>query len=378
MQMGESYDIERTDRDLLNAEIRRCIPRFIISAIIIIAGLDLLFNIYYLGALVVAIGVWGVLRGVQMAKARAKAKRFKNPFFEERWNRCREQVDLFDKAMKMVKSTEVSALAEMPASVHKAAQDIYVTLRYADASASEIQTAEGTPAQRQERQSAPFQNGWQGTRDRQTQELLLAADKNRAEYRRRLEAAHAGIIRSDAQVEVFITAMDALRMNLVGFRLSAFKRDGDSHRILATFAEIRLQIESITTTLDELDFGLFPKTVAVDGSRLGTSPFKPMPDPDASARAAESEADEIFKGRVTSAPPPHPSERLGTTGANAAADELTPGGLFNEDEDGKIISLNPDMLRAFDAQSADGTGTPPTDANARKTPPPFYGDRGDS
>jgi len=163
------------------------------------------------------------------------------------------------------------------------AEDLYRALRRSDLVATEVSSSEGWLV-------AQPRMGQAMSPDRQAQELYRIADKNIAEYRQHYFGIMAGVERTEAQVAVFTTTLDTLRMKMLGYRLVGKDTESPTQDFLAAITEARMQLESIDKALEELDLTAFPKTISI------------MPD--------ETNSPGLRENLLHSGPPPMPEGAL--------------------------------------------------------------------
>lgn len=280
------FDLEEIDRKTYHQELKRKIPFFVLTGLLVIFA-AIAWEEFPLALALIFTSIFSAYVTIHSAKKQAKKKQFKNPYFEMRWNDCKDRVDRFNGLMKSVPQTRNGAILEVPQTIENVALDLYRTLRSADIVAEELRISEGMHYNEPIKNESSYAGGGY-VPDRQSNELWVAADKNRAEYQQRIKNVQVSIVRSDAQVEVFITAMDALRLNLMSLKLAPSRDNKSSHALLTSMTEVKLQMASITSALEELDFGIYPTLVAVDGRRSGHDPVLP-PDSIKSGEASETD-----------------------------------------------------------------------------------------
>ena len=95
---------------------------------------------------------------------------------------------------------------------------------------------------------------------------------------------------TEAQVAVFTTTLDTLRMKMLGYRLVGKDTESPTQDFLAAITEARMQLESIDKALEELDLTAFPKTISI------------MPD--------ETNSPGLRENLLHSGPPPMPEGAL--------------------------------------------------------------------
>lgn len=171
-------------------------------------------------------------------------RRFINLDHARLWSIIRDRVSRFRKALK--NSPKHIGFDEMPKTVERTAKNLYDSLRRADVVKAEILKSEGSIGI----SSMPFQVR---AADPETNELYLLADKNVAEYRKYYETLNAKVTRTEGQCALFISVLDTLRVQLLGYRLAGQEPRVSKDEFIGTMAEVKLQLESINKALDELD-----------------------------------------------------------------------------------------------------------------------------
>jgi hypothetical protein len=223
----------------------------------------------YPAMIVACLAFWSMLPGVPFwgfaalvlaiyypfaAHREATRNRFISMAFAARWAACEERLRSFEEVLKRLRKDQVADLREMPSTIRKVGESVYVALRKADIISHEVSQTElnvRTPT-------------WAaGTNDPQSQALYRVADRNIAEYRAELSAVMAGVHRAEAQSAVYITTLDSLRVKMLGYRLQGRRPELGSQDFLESLAEAKLQLQSIDKALDELDLGHYPKIIAV-------------------------------------------------------------------------------------------------------------------
>ncbi|HTQ10894.1 MAG TPA: hypothetical protein VMI31_12535, partial [Fimbriimonadaceae bacterium] len=209
---------------------------------------------------------WGVIAAVHTGRAWSASvrKRFLNKRFQALWNGCQDRLARFEEVLKKLRREQIAELSEMPKTIRKVADSLYLALRRSDIIAHEVQSSE------QGLYSGPAV--WTlPSQDPQSKELYRIADKNIAEYKQRLEAVMAGVQRTEAQSAVYMTTLDTLRMKMLGYRLVGKSPELSSHDFLEALSEAKLQLSAIDTALEELELGPYPKLIAA-------MPPPPIPD----------------------------------------------------------------------------------------------------
>lgn len=185
----------------------------------------------------------------------AERKKWTNPRMASLWAGCQDRMARFEEVLKRMRRDQVADLHEMPSTIRRVSESLYVALRRADIISTEVAATEagmmGQP---------PAWNA--ATRDAQSAELYRLADRNIAEYRGHYAAVMAGVQRTEAQSAVFMTTLDSLRMKLLGYRLVGRSPEMATQDFLESIAEARTQLQAIDTALDELDLSHYPKQIS--------------------------------------------------------------------------------------------------------------------
>lgn len=203
------------------------------------------------------------------AWGRSKRKRFRSERFKLLWTACVDRHERFRKGLAALSRKGVADLQELPKTIEVVASDLYRALRRADIVANEVTTSEGWLV-------AQPRLGQAMSPDRQAQELYRIADKNIAEYRQHFSGIMAGVERTEAQVAVFTTTLDTLRMKMLSYRLVGKETESPTAEFLAALTEARMQLDSIDKALEELDLTPFPRTISViPDVEIGRSPAVP-------------------------------------------------------------------------------------------------------
>ncbi len=183
-------------------------------------------------------------------------KRFRSKRFAAMWDGCRDRLCRFDEVLRKMRKEQIANLNEMPRTVKEVGERLYRSLRRADMIAYEVEQTEADLYQAPPKWTAP-------SHDPQSKELYRQADKNIAEYRQQFAGVMAGVHRTEAQSAVYMTTLDSLRMQMLGYRLVGRSPEMSSYDFLEALAEARAQLKSIDSALEELDLGHYPKTIAV-------------------------------------------------------------------------------------------------------------------
>lgn len=192
-------------------------------------------------------------------------RRFLNKRYEALWTGCQDRLARFEDVLKKLRKEQIAELSEMPKTIRRVADSLYLALRRADTIAHEVSASE------QGLYSGP--QVWHApSHDPQSKELYRIADKNIAEYKQRFDALMAGVQRTEAQSAVYMTTLDTLRMKMLGYRLVGRSPELSSHDFLEALSEAKLQLKAIDTALEELELGPYPKMIAA------MPPPPPIPD----------------------------------------------------------------------------------------------------
>lgn len=211
--------------------------------------------------LIIAIIHW------RSASAAAVKKRFRNGAFESLWRACQHRYRLFEEVVSKVKRDQIADFQEMPGTIKRVAESLYVALRRADLISSEVmETERGIYSQ---------STMWvPQIADKRTTELYKMADRNIAEYRQSFAGVMAGVKRTEAQAAVFQTTLDTIRMRMIGHRLIGKSPELANDDFLFSLHEAKLQLLAIDKALEELEFISIPPGVEMS---LGQTP--PAVDP---------------------------------------------------------------------------------------------------
>ena len=189
------------------------------------------------------------------AKKAAFLRRFSNKRYEGLWHGCVDRLQRFEDVLKKMRKEQIADLQEMPRTVRRVGESLYLALRRADIISTEVQKTEQgiyhTPP------------AWQSpSSDSQATELYRIADRNIADYRAQFAGVMAGVHRAEAQSAVFMTTLDSLRMKMIGYRLVGKSPELSSHDFLQALGEAKLQLSAIDQALEELDFSQMPQMIA--------------------------------------------------------------------------------------------------------------------
>jgi hypothetical protein len=245
-------EIRRQDFKLFARELLSPL-RLIVTLVVVVIALGAMHRMTGFGTMV---AVLAVFLSSMWAWSESEKHRFHNKRFQALWMGCTDRLRRFDEVLKKMRRDQIADLHEMPDTIRKVADSLYIALRRADMIAHEVQQSEKGLYNEPPTWKTP-------SHDAQSQELYRLADKNIAEYRAQFAGVLAGVQRTEAQAAVYMTTLDTLRMKMIGYRLVGRSPELSSHDFLEALAEARAQLQSIDTALDELDLGHYPKTIAV-------------------------------------------------------------------------------------------------------------------
>ncbi|MCH8979280.1 MAG: hypothetical protein IH945_08560 [Armatimonadetes bacterium] len=255
------YDIKRRDKRVFLRELFRFGRVFMALVAVMFAGM---FSFQLQWLIICGGAIAWIVYG---AYAKSLKKRFVNRKFQLLWDACKDRLERFHDAMAESSKSGVPELQDLPKSVDRIGETLYVALRRADIVMDEVATSEGWLM-------ATKGSGGPLSPDQKAQELYRLADKNIAEYRQNYQGVMAGVERTEAQAAVFTTTLDTLRMRMLGHRLTSGGPDLDHTEFLQAMTEARMQLDSIDKALDELELTPFPGLEESIGD--GTPP--PIPD----------------------------------------------------------------------------------------------------
>lgn len=175
-----------------------------------------------------------------------KRRRFINREHGHLWAIIEDRVKRLKSAIRKSPMYIKPGTSEIPKTVERTARHLYGSLRRADIVKNEIIKSEGPHGI----STLPFQAR---IADVETNELYVLADKSVAEYRRHFEHISANVTRTEGQCALFISALDSLRVQLLGYRLSSKEPAVTNSEIIGTVKEVQLQLDAIDKALDELD-----------------------------------------------------------------------------------------------------------------------------
>ena len=265
------YDITRRDKKVFLRELFR-FGRVFLALVAVMFAAMFGFQLQW-----IIIGGGAIVWIVYGAYAASLKKRFINRKFQLLWDTCKDRLERFHDAMAESNKRGVPELQDLPKSVDRIGETLYVALRRADIVMDEVATSEGWLM-------ATKQHGGPISPDQRAQELYRMADKNIAEYRQNYQSVMAGVERTEAQAAVFTTTLDTLRMRMLGHRLITAAPDVEHTEFMQAMTEAKMQLDSIDKALDELELTPFP---GLDEQQIiepqateepGDSPPPPIPD----------------------------------------------------------------------------------------------------
>ena len=243
-------EIRRIDQQLFVKELLRARRLALLLPVVGLALISQTFNNPFVLGITAALICWYGVSAWQESVRR----RFISSAFAMRWAACQERLAAYEEVLKKLRKDQIADLREMPTTIRRIGESLYVALRKADIVAHEV-------AQSELKMKPPAWSS--GSNDPQSMALYQVADRNIAEYRAEFAAVMAGVHRAEAQSAVFITTLDSLRMKMLGYRLRGKKPEMPSHDFLEALAEARMQLQSIDSALEELDLGHYPRQISV-------------------------------------------------------------------------------------------------------------------
>lgn len=192
---------------------------------------------------------------VLLAWGSARHKVFRQQRLHRAWVEVKDRSGRLLEELRTARKHRVADLSDLPRNVCKVRDQLYLSLRKADLLLHEVAKSERGAA------APPAHLPPSG--DPQAQELYRLADRHLAEYRRRYGALVSSAERTEAQAVVFVTMLDALRVQLLQHRLGRSAADPDTHEFMVAVTEAKMQLDAIDKTLEELELSPFPKTVSV-------------------------------------------------------------------------------------------------------------------
>jgi hypothetical protein len=256
-------EIRKHDRRIHLREVfalRRIILQFLWTGSIIgiLSGIGFSVSNFLTGLTLIAAG-WAI--HWYLAWGTASKNLFVHQRFRAMWDDCSERLDAFQQAVSKLGKNGVADLYELPQTVDKIANALYLALRKADLIFKEVAESEHVVRRKPSAPSAM-------PADAQAKALYGLADRNIAEYRAHYSEILAGVHRTEAQAAVFVTTLDSLRLKVLSYRLTGKSPSLDTELFLTGMAEARAQLQAIDTALEELDLGHFPRAVYVPENQM--------------------------------------------------------------------------------------------------------------
>lgn len=214
------------------------------------------FAAYQLITLGGVVSVWGAL-GLAVALGGSSyfafetgrdwlRRRFLNPEYAELWRMVEDRFRRFQRALRRAPPGIAAGFNEIARTVDRTKRRLYTSLRKADLVKKEILDSErGTAG------SLPFPP--LASPDSETNDLYAIAAKNLEEYRAVFQAITSKVSRTEAQCAVYISALDSLRVQLLGHRLEKREAAMPKEETDEAVSDIRTQLDSINQALDELE-----------------------------------------------------------------------------------------------------------------------------
>lgn len=193
----------------------------------------------------------------EQVKQHILAKRFTHKRYELLWSTAEDRMKRLREALDAMKKDRIADLQVLPTTIASVSESLYIALRRADQIQLEIEKSEGALAHAPH----PKNLGATPSKDAHVQDLYRLADKNIAEYRQRFGALMSGMQRCEAQAAVFITTLDALRMRILGYRLTGRNPEIEHQEFLLAITEAKSQLEAVDTALAELDYQQLPPLI---------------------------------------------------------------------------------------------------------------------
>ncbi|MFN8140393.1 MAG: hypothetical protein U0R49_11400 [Fimbriimonadales bacterium] len=175
-----------------------------------------------------------------------KILRWKNSDHRTIWNQIRERYFRLKHAMRKAPDFARESLLPTMGRIEQIRDQLYSSLRKADLVKAEIVRSESNLTDPRLRLGAP-------SSDLETNQLYSLADKNIAEYRKHYEVVASRVTRVEAQCAVFSSALDALRMKLLGYRLLSKDQPQPASDFGQAVNEINSQLAGIDLALKELE-----------------------------------------------------------------------------------------------------------------------------
>ncbi len=176
-----------------------------------------------------------------------RKRRFLNSEYDRLWEMIQDRHRRFHRAVRRAPRGIADGFLEIARTVDHTKKRLYGSIRKADLVKKEILDSEGVPRL----SSLPIPPAT--TADKETNDLYQVAAKNFEEYQTVFEAINAKVSRTEAQCAVFISALDSLRVQLLGHRLERKDTAIPKEEMDEAVHDIRTQLDSINDALDELE-----------------------------------------------------------------------------------------------------------------------------
>ncbi len=252
-------DIQRRDRQVLAKQLLRPGPLAICAVLILVGAAAWPATTFFAGVAVAAI-LYHAVNSIQ----RARKRKFRHSRFQAHWDACLDRRKRLDDSLKRLAKSGQAELTQLPQTVDSVNTNLYAALRRADELLHELTDSEGQFLARP--QGPPPK-----PTDAQAKELYRVANLNNQEYRQRLNQVMGMIERAEAQAAVYTSALDSLRIKLLGMRLGP-EGDQTSRALLESMTEAKMQLDAIDKALDELELTPFPKTITYGGDSPHLAP----------------------------------------------------------------------------------------------------------
>ncbi|MCB0825163.1 MAG: hypothetical protein KDC26_03160 [Armatimonadetes bacterium] len=215
------------------------------------------------------LATWGITSYIASIE-----KRFHDQRFKRLWDACVDRRKRLEEALQALRKKKIGDLQELPGTVERLSNQLYLALRRADLVHHEIVSSEYRTAPPVGGSPKKFIN------DMQAQELYKVADRNIAEYSHHFKNVMSGVERAEAQAVVFATTLDTLRIRMLNYRLSGNAPEAESMEFLNMITEAKMEFEAIDKALEEIALTPFPETIAT---------IKPTPFPSSNLREVDEE-----------------------------------------------------------------------------------------
>lgn len=209
-------------------------------------------------------------------------KRFHEQRFKRLWEACVDRRKRLEEALLALRKKKIGDLQELPGTVERLSNQLYIALRRADIVHHEIVSSEYRTAPPVGGSPKKFIN------DMQAQELYKVADRNIAEYSHHFKNVMSGVERAEAQAVVFATTLDTLRIRMLNYRLSGNAPEAEAMEFLNMITEAKMEFEAIDKALEEIALTPFPESIVT---------IKPTPFPTTNLKEVDEE-DEARKQAI--------------------------------------------------------------------------------